>query len=365
MRSDRAKLRGPGDFRVVQFLVLLVATGLFPGPLRASNPSRTARLLPPSVLSPVEHTAFSFPPQDAGAPPVSVQGLPVYPELVPPAGPAVCPSPVPPAGTPPPGPFDFRTRSGGRWSGFPGTLLWEPPLAIKREPRMQGLLSSLDNAWTEETVDTSIGLTAGLLRYEPADRGYAVQLDGFAVVMSRFSEWNYEVVADYRAGLPVTFACGPWQGKFGYEHTSSHLGDDTITRTGRQPILYVRDELVAGVGRRMWDDRIRAYGQAAWKFHGTVEGGGSPWRFDAGLEAYWRNATRCWGAPFAAMNLGLDGEVDYDAAWTVQVGWAWRDPTRRLSNARVFGEFYSGRSPYGQFYQTREQFYGFGLSLDY
>jgi hypothetical protein len=49
----------------------------------------------------------------------------------------------------------------------------------------------------------------------------------------------------------------------------------------------------------------------------------------------------------------------------VQVGWHWRDPTRRLANFRVFGEFYSGRSPYGQFFQTREQFYSFGLTFDF
>jgi hypothetical protein len=250
-------------------------------------------------------------------------------------------------------------------SGFPGTLLWEPPLASKYEPRTQGLLTSLDNNLSRQTVDTAIGLTAGLLRFTPPESHFAVQLDGFAVVFSRFSQWDKLVGVDYRAGLPVTFRHGPWHAKVGYEHTSSHLGDDVAAQTGRRPVEYVRDELVGGIGRRMLGDRLRAYGQAAWGFHQIVQGDPPPFRFDVGLEGFWRYATGWCGAPFAAVNVGFDGAVDYDAAVTVQVGWHWRDPTRRLSSARVFGEFYSGRSPYGQFFQIREQFYSFGLSIDF
>jgi hypothetical protein len=95
----------------------------------------------------------------------------------------------------------------------------------------------------------TFGATVGLFRLTPAESPWAVQLDFFGLVGSRFSQYDYLVTSDYRAGLPITWACGPWHGKIGYEHTSTHQGDDVMVLTGRQPIPSVKDELVVGLGR--------------------------------------------------------------------------------------------------------------------
>src|SRR5262249_11726895 len=157
------------------------------------------------ALTPAEYDVFSPSPPDVAYPPAAVQGFPVYPPAVAPPGEprAGCPTPNRPCAARE-GPFEFLTRAGGRFTGFPNTLLWTPPLAATPEPRTQGLITSLDNATTQQTVDPAIGLTAGLLRFTPPDSDFAVQFDAFAVVFSRFSRWNDLVATDFRVGLPVT-----------------------------------------------------------------------------------------------------------------------------------------------------------------
>ncbi|MBA4191060.1 MAG: hypothetical protein C0467_24000 [Planctomycetaceae bacterium] len=296
-----------------------------------------------------------------------IQGEPI--ELVPHVGPGpVWQPPVPPPEVDHPvyeDPFRFRTQKGGTYTGLPRTLLWEPPLAVQREPRFMAMPTTLSNASTKDTVDTSIGGTIGLLRAEPANWKTAIQSDFFAVVTSRFSQYNYQIAADYRFGLPVTFSRGQWQWKIGYEHTSAHLGDEAAVMMPRVAFPFVKDEVVFGVGRFMFDGRWRVYGQGAWAAYQNIPGNPSPFRFDLGTEYIHRRCTGCWGKPYAATNLRFDGDVDYSPDMTVQLGWMWRDGTRRFGEARVFGQYFNGHSPYGQFYQDRESWFGVGVAFDY
>ena len=57
--------------------------------------------------------------------------------------------------------------------------------------------------------------------------------------------------------------------------------------------------------------------------------------------------------------------MDYDVAMTYQVGWMWRKNDQRLGQVRVYAEFYDGNSPFGQLFNTREQYAGVGIALDY
>lgn len=333
----------------------------------AAQPTRTTRgvslrrpiALPSGEITPVQYLQ-------------PVQGEPISP-LVPgvgPTGPAVPfesplpelqPEPKPPCNDP----FAFRTGKGGTVTGLPRTLLWESPFAMPRQPRFMVMPTTLSNSTTDQTLETAIGGTLGLLRVEPANWKTAVQVDAFAVVNSRFSQYDFLVDADFRYGIPITLSRGPWHMKFGYEHTSSHLGDEYAVRSGQAPINYIKDEVVLGLGRWMFDERWRVYTEFAWAASQNIPGDPSPFRADVGAEWVGRRATGCWGKPFAAANVRFDGAVDYDPNFTLQLGWQWRDPTRRLGQARVFGEYYTGYSPYGQFFQRRESWFGFGVSFDF
>ena len=194
--------------------------------------------------------------------------------------------------------------------------------------------------------------------------GLGWQIDLFGVVHTRLSPEDL-LASDYRFGFPVSFRYGPWHAKVGYEHTSAHVGDEGIRNGGLPVSSFAKDEIVVGVGR-WFEDCIRVYGQTGYAFFQdlpdeTVD----RWRFDVGFEAYDRRPTGFCGTPFIAFNADFRGEQGYNGNLTFQAGWLWRNPEQRLADWRVFAEYYTGRSPYGQFLYNRERFAGVGIAVDY
>lgn len=265
-----------------------------------------------------------------------------------------------------------RAFQTGTWQGtiitaFPNSLLWEPPLAVKKDPRMQFLSSDLPNYRGSYTIDTAIGMTMGLYRLEYEGADFATQLDIFGAVTTRFTPDDL-IAADYRFGFPVTFRWGWWQAKVAYEHTSTHLGDELIKEFGTRPRAFAKDELVIGLGRFVYDN-LRVYGHFGYAFGFQVpdrEGTSrEKARFDLGAEWFLRCPTGWQGTPFAAVNVEWRGDQGYTPNYTFQAGWFWRNPTQRLGTFRLFAEHYRGSSPFGQFMTTREQFTAFGFGFDY
>jgi hypothetical protein len=249
---------------------------------------------------------------------------------------------------------------------IPRSLLWQPPLAQPGQPRNFVMLSSAREYYTKDTVDTGIGGTIGLFRYGPCndDQYHAFQLDWFGVVLSRFSMTSRLIAADYRTGLIGTFAWGNWAGKIGYEHTSTHIGDEylEVTRDFRREVI--RDELVIALSYRWWN-QLRVYGQGAYTFDIRTPGNENQrdrWNF--GAEWYHNVKTTCWGQPFAACDFDIRGEQDYNVNFTGQLGWMWRDPAQRPF-FRLVAQYYNGRSPYGHFSNEDENWFGLGAFLDY
>lgn len=244
---------------------------------------------------------------------------------------------------------------------LPRSLLWEPPMANQREPRMYG---KLDNANEESTIDTAIGGEFGVARFGPADRLHeGIQLDVFAAVFTRFNEQRLLKTADYRVGIPLTYAKGPWEAKVAYEHTSTHLGDEYIEATGRRQVPHVRDEIVFGLARRFWN-QVRFYGQYGYSFSTSNAIQGMRDRYDVGVEWSKQRNTGWKGQPFAAADFDIRSDQDYQVNTTLQIGWQWLDCVTRHS-ARLAMEVYTGRNPYGQFYQEYDDWIGVGAYYDW
>lgn len=251
------------------------------------------------------------------------------------------------------------------WVIGPTSLLWTPPLANLWSPRLSLIRSNLENESTSKTYDTALGGVYPMVRRNlgsgPED---ALQLDFSGVVFSRWADADTAVAMDFRFGLPLTWSIGPWQGFVGFEHTSTHLGDEFILKSGRQRITNIRDDIAVGLGYHFWDD-FRVYGQVAYAVNFmTPLHEGQPWRFDWGAEWCSRKATGAWGRPFAALDFEMRGEQDYETNISAQVGWMWRGydngPTLRLAL-----QYYDGLSPFGQFYLDRERWWGVNLSIGF
>ena len=269
--------------------------------------------------------------------------------------------------------MQFETSHGTKVSVFPDSLLWTPPLASSNEPRMKAMISDLKNYSGRQTVDTWIGGTAGLLRYEPVDRDFSYQFDLFALVQTRLTPDDL-ALADYRFGFPISWQSGLYHGKIGFEHTSAHLGDEQIRQLKITNISgYRRGEIVSAAGR-YFGDSFRVYGQIAYAFSGSIPQPPATlpqlaypnrWRFDTGFEYASLVPTGVEGAPFAATNFQFRGDQNYRPNFTVQAGWRWHNPYARLANFRLFGEYYNGRSPYGFQFLDRERYYGAGMAMDF
>jgi hypothetical protein len=248
---------------------------------------------------------------------------------------------------------------------LPATLLWQPPLASQWAPRNFAKATTLSNANTNNTINTALGGTMGLLRYGSADQPTeGIQTDIFGVILSRFALPGEAVAMDYRAGLIVTFGNGPWSGKIGYEHTSAHVGDELMDRTGRKHAGSLRDEFALGLAYRFLE-QFRVYGQTAYAF-GIANPNANLRRdrWDVGLEWASPLATGWSGRPFAAADVEFRGDQNYGANLTTQIGLMWRAEDYGRS-IRLALEYYNGQSPFGQFVTDKERWLGVSLLFDF
>ena len=72
------------------------------------------------------------------------------------------------------------------------------------------------------------------------------------------------------------------------------------------------------------------------------------------------------GKPFyAALDLQSKEENDWCPNLTVQTGMFLGTPDSPLHRARVFLEFFNGRSNMGQYYNVRERYFLLGLGYDF
>jgi len=260
----------------------------------------------------------------------------------------------------------FRTLiwDGAILTALPPTLLWESPLASLRDPRMRAIMTNQPNFRTSNSLETSIGGTIGLYRYESSGSSMKFQIDIFGVVHTRLTPEDV-TVADYRFGIPFTFQWSDWHGKIAYEHTSGHIGDRLIRATGAQVFSHNKDEVVLGLGR-WYNDRFRLYGQMAYAFLDlNPDRVAGPFRADVGFDWYARTATGFNGTPFLAANVEVREDQDYQPNSTIQAGWLWRNPNQRFGSFRIFAEYRRGGSVYGQFYRTQENYAGAGLAFDF
>jgi len=248
---------------------------------------------------------------------------------------------------------------------LPTSLLWTPALANNAEPRSYVKIMSLETDGNS-TNDTEIGGTLPLMRFSAADTPQqGLQVDMFALVMTRFVDLRHQETVDYRFGVPFSYAHGPWSFKLGYEHTSCHLGDE-LQKFGEvpRPKKANRDDVMFGIAYRPIES-LRLYGTFGYAFHlSTFSEDDSPERFSVGAEWTHPGPSGVWGKPYAAVEVECRGDEGYTPNLTAQLGWRWAGDTGRPSE-RIALEFYDGRSPYGQFIDRHESWVSLGFYFDF
>lgn len=153
-----------------------------------------------------------------------------------------------------------------------------------------------------------------------------------------------------------------WAMKLGVHHTSSHLGDELIERTGIQRVDNTRQELQLGANwafTRNW----QVYAETGFGYDLRNEALQDPWRLQTGVQYQsnaniWRNKLG-W---YAALDLGAYEEQNYSVDTTFQAGLVFYSGLRRW---RAGVEIYDGRAQIYELFLHDERYASLGVWADF
>lgn len=236
------------------------------------------------------------------------------------------------------------------------------------DPRHVQLSASYYRLDGENTSDLALGHAWGLTRWRSGmNQDWLWETDLEAMAVSRFrlgGGVNEFETVDFLAALPVAARRGDASFKGSLFHRSSHLGDDYIRRTGNTGSRFSVEGL-NGQAALEPCPYSRAYAGAEYLLH-TVPARGR-WSLQGGLE-------------LSSPDLGLSKEVPTslfvaeDLQWKERVAWntdshtsagvkiRFRESPSRA--ARVAVGYFTGHSPYGQFYARRTHYADLSVSFE-
>ena len=224
-----------------------------------------------------------------------------------------------------------------------------------------------------DIASVGIGDIFGLGRWNGSRPGDGVQLSVTAGVFAQFDlgTSSYDLMnADYVVGLPLTIRRGGFSTRIRIYHQSSHLGDEYLLREppdrrDRENLSFEALEWIVSVD----GGPLRLYGGGEYLFNKEPQDLGV-YVAHGGVEL--RPSTRI--IPFGSLggfrfvgaaDVKSSEEQDWKPAISAKAGLeydrAGEDATARRWG--IFGEFYTGPSPYGQFFREKVRLIGVGLHL--
>ncbi|MHB2026279.1 MAG: DUF1207 domain-containing protein [Elusimicrobiota bacterium] len=261
--------------------------------------------------------------------------------------------------------FSFAARAGA-YQVFPNS--WELFKPLLADPREIQLGASYYRFHGNNDADVALGRDWGLTRWQSADGLWLWQWDIEGMAYSRFqigAGVNKFETVDFFANLPIEVRRGSFSGKFYLYHESSHLGDDYIRDTGNTGFRYsvegVRAVLSEDIGRF-----LRVYGGGGYLIHSIP----APQRGDlqAGFELTGPDL-RFLKSSIAKPYFAQDVQSHQNAGWNLNsnttAGLRFDARAGAKRSVRAFIGYFTGHSPYGQFYFLPEHYAFIGLGFDY
>jgi len=223
-----------------------------------------------------------------------------------------------------------------------------------------------------DIASVGIGDAFGLGRWSGPKAGDGLQLSLTAGVFAQFDLGtpSYDLLnADYIVGLPLTIRRGWFSTRLRIYHQSSHLGDEYLlreppTRQDREDLSFEALEWIVSAD----GGPLRLYGGGEMLFrrvpedlgryvaHGGVEFRPMPRILPLGSLGGFRFV--------AAADVKSSEEQDWDPAISARAGFEYDRAGGTDAIARrwgIFAEFYTGPSPYGQFFREQVRLMGIGV----
>ncbi len=250
--------------------------------------------------------------------------------------------------------------------GFlPGGHLFEPLVADPRWPRFSMGYRYFPSD-TKHVAATTFGESIALYR----NRGPAGAFGEIGFQAGVFSIFDLSapssdlVNTDFFAALQASYRANALSTIFRVFHQSSHLGDEFLLNNRIDRVNLSFEGVDLKLSYRLYD-WLRFYGGGGYLFR-VDPSDLKPWSTQAGIElqtpwTFWKDSTRF----VTAVDLQNRQENNWSSEVSLRGGLQFERPlsfTRRIS---LLLEYYNGHSPNGQFFDTKIQYFGPGLYLDF
>ena len=258
---------------------------------------------------------------------------------------------------------------------FPEGPLFYASLASPKEPRTHVTWLRLNLPGESFNVGSvGFGDSFGLVRWPGLGETDAWQfgISGAVLVQFNLGSDSMDLVnADYIIGLPLSYRNGPWSARGRIFHQSSHLGDEFLLlpqrpelKQERLNLSFEKIELLGG-----WElegEGIRLTAGPSYVLHTDTPL--KRYSVQGGIDYL---STKPVYKPTMHLFASVLGhaweETDWNPDINAKAGITIRSPyTYTAKRAiQIFGEYYYGNLPFGQFYKLRAEYYGAGVNLSF
>lgn len=254
---------------------------------------------------------------------------------------------------------------------FPEGSLFYASLASSKEPRTQAAWLVLNLPSQSFNVGSvGFGDSFGLVRWAGWGDADAWQFGISGAVLAQFnmdSDSHDLINADYIIGFPLGYRNGPWSSRMRIYHQSSHLGDEFLLLPQKPELKQTRINLSF--------ETLELLSGLEW--NGV--------QFSAGPSYILRTYTHLKRLsiqasidylrtkpvfkptmhPFASLLFHSWEETNWNTDITAKAGINIRSPYTEKRAIQVFGEYYHGNLPFGQFYKLRAEYFGAGINISF
>ena len=252
------------------------------------------------------------------------------------------------------------------WELLPEDSVFEDLTADPRWPRFSASYQGYrDDVELGKVGSVSLGGTLPIVQGTlPGEGRWDLGLQGSVYSIFDLEVSSLDLVnTDFFVAFPVSARYGPVSMMIRPLHQSSHLGDEFLLRDRTERIDVSFEAVDALLSIDLWTFG-RLYGGAGILVHRkpddikrrSVQAGielTSPWAFFTGRVR-----------PFAALDVQRAEENEYKSDYSARVGFQLENP-RLLRGRRLqlFGEYYKGFSPNGQFFTRQIEYFGGGFQF--
>jgi hypothetical protein len=254
---------------------------------------------------------------------------------------------------------------------FPVDSLFVNSLSSAKEPRTHVTWLRLNLPGSSFNVGSvGFGDSFGLVRVPGWGASDAWQLGISGSVLAQFNmdaESLDLINADYIIGFPLGYRNGVWSARARLFHQSSHLGDEFLLlpqnaelKKPRINLSFETIELLAG-----WDWKgLRLTAGPSYIVHSSTPLTRNS--VQAGIDfLLTKPVITSTAYPFASLLWHAWEETDWDRDLTLKAGVNIRSPYAEKRSIQIFGEYYHGNLPFGQFYALRAEYFGGGINISF